>query len=579
MKKLILIIIAATALLVSGCEDFLDTRNLFQKDLTNFYKTPTDINEAMGGVYNALYVGGVFSEEHLSANLMADYMLGGGGPDDITAKNCDNFLDPTEDTYSDLWKQTYNGVYRTNAIIEAVTDADYSSYFETPAEATDFINTALGEAYFMRGFFMYRAARFFGGMPIIPRTDSPRDVERSTFTETFSQIAADFIKAAETMPEINPLNVPVTEYGHANRWVAKAYIARAFLFYTGYMTNIEKQATTDLPLPEGGSLTKAQVVAHLDDVITKSKYELTPDFRNLWPYSYANTSAAKVVLPWAAEEGLAWVGQDGPKSTLGTGNKEVMFALRYAFGNWSWSEGQKYNNRIPLFFGIRGNSMIPFAEGWGWGPIHTVFFNSWSNDDPRKLASVLEMGKEDQGTGGYQANKGDHETGLYNKKYSHLQHDDPAPTATSNRGKKGMFFYIYNWNNGDPMQLETAQDFFYLRYADVLLMHSELSETATGLNAVRARAKLPPVEWSLDNLKKERLYELAFEGLRWFDLVRWGDVEDPTKNFFSTPCNVKNSGVAAVYTNSYRSETKGLVPIPESEIRLSNGVYIQNPGW
>ncbi len=572
MKKITLIIVALTALLVSGCEDFLDTRNLYQKDLTNFYKTPTDITEAMGGVYNALYVGGVFSEEHLSANLMADYMLGGGGPDDITAKNCDNFIDPTEDTYADLWKQTYNGVYRTNAIIEAVTDADYSSYFNTEAEATNFINTALGEAYFMRGFFMYRAARFFGGMPIIPRTDSPRDVPRSTFTETFSQIAADFIKAAETMPEINPLTTPLSEYGHANVWVAKAYIARAFLFYTGYMTNIEGQATTELPLPEGGSLTKAQVVAHLDDVITKSKYELTPKFANLWPYSYANTSAGTEVLPWATTEGLAWVGQDGPNSTIGTGNKEVMFALRYAFGNWGWSEGQKYNNRIPLFFGIRGNSMVPFAEGWGWGPIHSVFFNAWSNDDPRKLASVLEMGKAEQGTGGYQANKGDHETGLYNKKYSHLQHGGTD-------GNKGMFYYIYKWNNGDPMQLETAQDFFYLRYADVLLMHSELTETATGMNAVRARVGLDPVTYSLDNLKKERLYELAFEGLRWFDLVRWGDVDDPTKNYFSTPCNVMNSGVAAVYTNSYRPEIKGLVPIPESEIRLSNGVYTQNPGW
>ncbi|MDX9727627.1 MAG: RagB/SusD family nutrient uptake outer membrane protein [Bacteroidales bacterium] len=572
MKKITLIIVALTALLVSGCEDFLDTRNLYQKDLTNFYKTPTDITEAMGGVYNALYVGGVFSEEHLSANLMADYMLGGGGPDDITAKNCDNFIDPTEDTYSDLWKQTYNGVYRTNAIIEALTDADYSSYFNTEAEATNFINTAMGEAYFMRGFFMYRAARFFGGMPIIPKTDSPRDVPRSTFTETFSQIAADFIKAAETMPEINPLTTPLSEYGHANVWVAKAYIARAFLFYTGYMTNIEGQAATELPLPEGGSLTKAQVVAHLDDVITKSKYELTPKFANLWPYSYANTSAGTEVLPWAVTENLAWVGQDGPNSTIGTGNKEVMFALRYAFGNWGWSEGQKYNNRIPLFFGIRGNSMIPFAEGWGWGPIHPVFFNAWSNDDPRKLASVLEMGKAEQGTGGYQANKGDHETGLYNKKYSHLQHGGAD-------GTKGMFYYIYNWNNGDPMQLETAQDFFYLRYADVLLMHSELTETATGMNAVRARVGLDPVTYSLDNLKKERLYELAFEGLRWFDLVRWGDVDDPTKNYFSTPCNVMNSGVAAVYTNSYRPEIKGLVPIPESEIRLSNGVYEQNPGW
>jgi starch-binding outer membrane protein, SusD/RagB family len=572
MKKILLIIVVFTGILVTGCEDLLDTRNLYQKDLGNFYKTPTDITEAMGGVYNALYVGGVFSEEHLTANLLSDYMLGGGGPDDISAKNCDKFLDPTEDTYRDLWRQTYNGVYRTNAIIEAVTDADYTSFFNTEAEALKFKNTALGEAYFMRGFFMYRAARFFGGMPIIPRTDSPRDVPRSTFAETFGQIAADFILAAETMPAVDPNAVPLAQYGHANRWVAKAYIARAYMYYTGYMTNIEKTAATELALPGGSSLTKAQVIAQLDDVIANSKYALTPDYRNLWPYAYANTSAGSEVLPWAKSENLSWVGQDGPNSTIGTGNKEVMFALRFAFGNWGWNEGQKFNNRVPLFFGIRGNSMVPFGEGWGWGPIHPVFFNAWPNEDPRKLASVLEMGKAEQGTGGYQPNKGDHETGLFNKKYSHMQHNGAS-------GVKGMFFYIYNWNNGDPMQLESAQDFFYLRYSDVLLMHSELTETATGINAVRARVGLDPVAYSIDNLKKERLYELAFEGLRWFDLVRWGDVEKPDKNYFSTQCNVMNSGVAAVYTNNYRTETKGLLPIPESEIRLSNGVYTQNPGW
>ena len=572
MKKITLIIIAVSALLASGCEDFLDTRNLYQKDLTNFYKTPTDITEAMGGVYNALYVGSPHSEEHLTANLLSDYMLGGGGPDDITAKNVDAFLDPTEDTYRDLWKQTYNGVYRANAIIEAVSEADYSSYFNTAAEAENFKNTALGEAYFMRGFFMYRAARFFGGMPLIPKTDSPRDVARSTFTETFSQIAADFIKAAETMPVVNPMTVPLAEYGHTNRWVAKAYIARTYLFYTGYMTNIEKQATTELPLPEGGNLTKAQVITQLEDVMTNSHYELTPDYRNLWPYAYANTSAGSNVIPWAETEGLEWVGQDGPNSAIGTGNKEVMFAMRFAFGNWGWNEGQKYNNRVPLFFGIRGNSMIPFGEGWGWGPIHPVFFNQWPNDDPRKLASVLEMGKAEQGTGGYAPNKGDHETDLFNKKYSHLQHGGAS-------GTKGMFYYIYNWNNGDPMQLESAQDFFYLRYAEVLLMHSELTETATGMNLVRARVGLGPVAYSLDNLKKERLYELAFEGHRWFDLVRWGDVAKADKNFFATQCNVRNSGVAATYSVNYRPVTKGLLPIPESEIRLSNGVYEQNPGW
>ena len=87
------------------------------------------------------------------------------------------------------------------------------------------------------------------------------------------------------------------------------------------------------------------------------------------------------------------------------------------------------------------------------------------------------------------------------------------------------------------------------------------------------------IPYSLEALKKERMYEFAFEGIRWFDLVRWGDVERPSNNYYSKVATVLNNNVEAEYSVSYRPEIKGLVPIPESEIRLSNGVYEQNPGW
>ena len=142
---------------------------------------------------------------------------------------------------------------------------------------------------------------------------------------------------------------------------------------------------------------------------------------------------------------------------------------------------------------------------------------------------------------------------------------------------KGLFYYLCG-NSGVDMQTWHGQDFIYMRYADVLLMHSELTGDATGLNAVRARAGLEPVAYSLDALKEERLHEFAFEGIRWFDLVRWGDVANG-KNFYGSECDVINVGVPGKYSVSYRPEIKGLVSIPESEIALSNGVYEQNPGW
>jgi starch-binding outer membrane protein, SusD/RagB family len=569
--------ITATLLLLAmaGCDDsFLDMTNRFGLNTDTFYKTKAHFDAALGGVYNSLYLSGgnVFAEEHITASLLDDVMLGGGGPDDQGAKNVDNFVDPNDDTYRDLWIETYNGMFRANNIIERIVDVDLSADFKSDAELQAYKNQILGEMYFMRGFLLFRGAKFFGGMPLITETATPRNLPRATFTETFGQIAADLKKAIELLPPIDPASIPATQFGHTNHWVAQAYLARVYLFYTGYMTNMEGQTTTEFTLPDGGTITKQYVVDQLTDCVTNSGYALLSDFRNLWPYSYVNQSAGAVKYPWADNEGLSWAGQDGFNSTIGTGNTEVMFSLRYSFADWGWPKGQRTTNRTALFMALRGNSgLTPFGEGWGWGTVHTGFFNQWDNNDLRKLGSVIRVGVEDEGTAGYQGDRGDNETGLFNKKYMHLEYDNGS-------GMKGLFNHIYGWTNTD-MQLRHAQDFYYMRFADVLLMLSELTQDAQYMNQVRVRAGLEPVSYSLDALKQERLHELAFEGLRWFDLVRWGDVNDPSKNFFDNEIDVRNSGSPATYKVNYPVATKGLVSIPESEIRLSNGVYQQNPGW
>ena len=575
MKKIIYSMFLLALGLATSCSDkFLNTDNLYEKSLDNFYSRPQDIDEAMAGVYTALYVNAPLSMESISANLMSDMMFGGGGPDDKAAKYVDTFTDPDEDTYRDLWVENFNGINRANAIIEKTEAADFSNFFDTEEEAIAYKKQAIGEAHFMRAFFYFRGAKYFGGLPLILSIEDPRDAPRSSFTETFAQIASDLKIAIETMPSQKFQDIEESRFGHANKWVAEAYMAKAFLFYTGYMTNIENQATSELPLAEGGSLSKTDVVAYLDDCINNSGYGLVGDFRNLWPYSYVNISAktfdptaTEPPLPWAADNNLSWAGQDGLTTKFGTGNDETMFMVRYAFGNWGWDNGQKYNNRASLFMGIRDNSMVPFGTGWGWGTVNPKLWSSWDDADPRKEGSIIQVGNAEQGTAGYERDKGDNETGFFNKKYTNLQHNGPD-------GVQGMFYYLYKMVGGD-MQLWSAQDFILMRFADVLLMHSEISETATGMNAVRRRAGLIPIAYSLNAIKEERLHEFAFEGIRWFDLVRWGDVSTA----FNGTVDVRNSGIDAKYSVQYRPETKGLVPIPETEIRLANGVYDQNPGW
>lgn len=570
MKNIKYIAVLFVVLFTTSCGDeFLDTDNLYEKSLDTYYATPTDMEEAMAGVYNAIYTGNVHSNESMAANLLSDLMLGGGGPDDKSAKWVDNFEDPLEDTYRDMWTQCYNGIARANAIIEKTPEADFTKFFASPEEAEEFKNQQIGEALFMRAFFYFRLVKFLGGVPLITAIEDPKDGPRSTITETYAQIASDLKLAIETMPATPFTEIPTSSYGHANKWVAQAYLGRVYLYYTGYMTNMEGQATDALPLADGGSLSSSDVAGYLNDCINNSGHDLVGDFRNLWPYSYANISAGDTtVLPWAHENGLSWVGQDGHSPTFGSGNLETMFVQRFSFGDWGWNQGNIYTNRLALFTGVRDNSMVPFGQGWGWCPINPYLWNNWDTEDPRREGSILELGNAAQGTGGYEGDKGDHETGFFNKKYIAIQHRENGGDV------KGMFVQLYNWGNTD-MQLMHAQDFIFMRFADVLLMHSEITGTADGMNRVRARAGLDPVAYSLDALKQERMYELAFEGLRWFDIVRWGDVESA----FDYTLDVRNSGIDAKYSVNYRPETKGLMPMPETEVRLSNGIYEQNPGW
>lgn len=575
MKKTIyyitLLVVGLTAF---GCsEDLLDTENLYGKSLETFYATPTDIEEAMSGVYNAMFVAEARAFEPLAANLLSDQMLGGGdNAGDVLARSLDAGEDPTDDTYRDLWVQSYRGIARCNAILSKAPGSDFSTFFASQAEATAFVDEAVGEAHFMRAFYYFKLAKFFGGVPLMIEVGQPIDIPRNTYEETFAQIASDLKIAIEMMASTNFNSIPTARNGRANKWVAQAYLGRVFLHYTGYMTNIEGQSTTALPLPDGGSISSSDVAGHLVDCRDNSGYQLTPDFRNIWPYSYINTAAGSTVLPWAANENLAWIGQDGHSPTFGTGNYETMFMQRFSFGDWGWgnqfnSSGQSYNNRLCLFTAIRDNQMVPFGQGWGYCPVNPNLWTSWDVTDPRREGTILETGNADQGTDGYVGGFGNQETGLYNKKYISLVYDvDGVQT--------GMFVDLYDWGNND-MQLRHAQDFIFMRFSDVLLMHSEVTGTADGLNAVRNRVGLAPVAYSLDAIKDERKHEFAFEGLRWFDLVRWGDVN--TAYNYTVP--VSNYGVAGNYTASYRPETKGLLTIPETEVSLSNGVYDQNPGW
>lgn len=176
------------------------------------------------------------------------------------------------------------------------------------------------------------------------------------------------------------------------------------------------------------------------------------------------------------------------------------------------------------------------------------------------------------------ANSEMEETGYWQKKIIAVAAKDPSTGGFVNG------FAVLASGARNHIQFCNTTDLIHIRYADVLLMHSELTQTTDGINKVRQRAGLPVISsYSLDALKRERRFELAFEGLRWFDLMRWGDAPDALEKQVGQP--IRNAGVLLAmssFSTGFKARyeaTGGFWPIPDSQIDLSEGVLKQNKGW
>jgi len=210
--------------------------------------------------------------------------------------------------------------------------------------------------------------------------------------------------------------------------------------------------------------------------------------------------------------------------------------------------------------GIRGTGI--WNLGWGWNTPSEQLAAAYEPGDPRRARTILFTSTAT--TPGVTAYGETTPVGLPNPRYNHKVYTNPA-IRTSINSQSGYWFNLR-----------------VLRYADVLLMYAEAAnelgnttEALAKLEMVRARARgsnnniLPPVTTTdQDELRQairhERRVEMGMEHDRFFDIVRWGIAEDVLH--------------AAGKTNYLNSRDKWL-PIPQTQIDLSQGVLTQNPGY
>jgi starch-binding outer membrane protein, SusD/RagB family len=557
MKKYFFIL-SIIIMSIYGCESLLETKDLLNKNEQNYPATEEDVQTSLAGIYQKMAL--EFSEMFISI-LVSDETFGGGGPDDYNSTSVDQLKKSNENMLSLTWSTYYTGIFRANKLLENIDNVK-----KITAENK---KIAIAEAKFMRALYHFKLARLFGSVPVFTSSESVIR-PNSTPEELYGQIASDLKAAIDSFPATAYAAIPTSRLGHANRWVAEGMLARVYLFYTGYYQK------TELPLAGGGVITKAQVITYLDECINNSGHVLAADYRTLWPYTnkftvedYAYTTGKN--LKWLGEEGL---------------NKETVFAIK--FGNIAdYDNFPSGMNKMNTAFSLRGQDLqrnvFPFGAGWGQGTVNSRMIEQWKADepnDPRIKMSVLHVADPAEGIVKYQNNGWSqiNDTHHFIKKYTTIM-------AWKNKATRTLYPSYTNilYGSAEANYIRESQDIVLLRFSDILLMHSELTETNTGLNRVRARVGLPAISYSFDALQKERRHELAFEGVRYFDLLRWyrkdaGKILQDNQHGVA----VLNSNVAA--TMSYQIESRlnatgGFWPIPTSEIALSKGILVQNEGW
>lgn len=526
MKKIFIITSIASLLALGSCsDDFITNTPTTDKVPDNFYRNPQEAFQGLVAVYDVLQREG-YGGFHLITETASDNCYGGFGTgDNNVSLEWDQFKFGTDkEANRPTWQTCYMGIFRANTLLENLDRVDWGNQPElrTQYEA---------EARFLRAHFHFELARVFGDIVPADHTFTPEESQlpRASAEVTYALIANDFKFAAENLGPENYSQPSNANYGRVSKWAAEAYLAKAFLFYTDYYNQ------PDL----AGVVTKAEAAAYINDVVNNSGHNLVDNFASLWV---------------AASVGGTYAGE---------GNTEMVFAIRYnmsGMGDWGLHEG----NRFQVNIAPRGGNIGNYAQGWGAAPVTPALYEAYSDGDTRRDATIINFSGE--GLNFDPSARGQRQyTGYAWKKFCPI---------TNAAGESVVVA------NGGDFQIDNYEDYPVIRFADVLLMAAELNlDSNLGfaqecLDRVRERAfgdDTHSIPVSKTTIMDERRLELALEGQRYFDLIR----QDMT----TTKTAIDATDMGGEFPVSFRTETQGWFPLPQSQILLSNGNVQQNPGW
>ncbi len=447
----------------------------------------------------------------------------------------------------ETWNNRFSGVGRCNIAIEKFSNEEYQFLKNKEVVSKETISRYLSEVKFLRAWYYFDLVNTFASVPLITEVQLPgARLEKSTIEEIRTQIYQDLDHA------INDSNLPwkkntdiATELGRVTKDAAYVLKARAALFFAGLMEQNKMSGNSNDEYIIARNASK--------EVIDNGNLSLSV-FQDLFGGDYIK----------------------------GLSSSEIILTV---LNNYDPSIGHSTDAFAIMNVG-RNN-----VGGWGGNIPTEDLTSSFDVKDPRRLFTIISHGDifprgDDEEVHDY--------SGYYN--FS-LQQSRKA-------------FVPFNYRVGGNLQRSKWAP-YWIRYSEVLLIYAESllktggsrSEVAEYINMVRYRAFVKTSKTDdfaikrkfeetlieindelfnskfavsadddlLEAIKYERRAEFAMEGLRLYDLIRWGDYVKNMKAFSST------YGYAG--KGSRASENSWPFPIPQAEIDRSNGVLTQNSNY
>lgn len=602
--KRILILLLISAFALASCKKFLDVKPTDSLAPANYYNTEADINAALTGVYDVLGKTATYGRYLYFEMDVADdaFIALSSWTQDIGLYN----YNPSDTKLGDAWTAFYNGINRANMLLENIDKANMD-----PVKK----NAARGEALFLRAYYHFILTSNWGNVPLrLVSTKSPNDTHfpNSPYKTNYQQIVKDMEAAAELVN-------PISNYNHAGR-VTKSVVwgilARVNLKMAGApLRDVSRYAEVvkwaEKVKTAGHSLNPSYSQVFIN--MCQDKYDTR---ESIWEVEFNRKNGTQ------EEDGsVGSINGIGANASVGYSYGAKHTTERY-FKSFADGDLRRDWNTSPYYYAA-DNSRV----GYGPTQIYNRYDAKWRREYETTTAKfngtttinfpllrysdvLLMLAEAENEINGPNAKTFDAINEVrrraYGKTLTNLEmvksiavtnggaNYTVAPTVTISGGggtgakataavSSGRVVAVYITDMGSGYTSAPTITFTG-GYAANAAVASGATAVATLTNIRNGNYDLTAANITSKEdfriaVRNERSWELGYEGLRRFDLIRWGE-------FYLTMKSIANeiaTTAPAAYTYAAKSaqnvsEKDTLFAIPASEISL-NKLIVPNKGW